>query len=50
MDGGMPVFAINIFTKKFPISTCKLLVYRNIILFYQTDSFDGLPWLFFRKH
>ena len=40
----------SFFTKKFPISFCKRLVFRKIFLFCRTDSFGGLPWLFFRNH
>ena len=40
----------SFFTKKFPISSGKLLVCHKIFLFCQTDSFCGLPWLFFCNH
>ena len=42
MDGGMSAFTITLFTKKFPISSCKCLVCCKMFLFCRTDSF----WVF----
>ena len=39
MNGGMPAITPTLFTKKFPISSCKHLVCCKIFLFCQTDSF-----------
>ena len=38
------------FTKNFPIFSCKHLVYCKIFLVCGTDSFGGLPCLFFCKY
>ena len=37
-------------TKKFHVSSCKHLVCHKIFFFCGTDSFGGLPWLFFRNY
>ena len=47
MDVGIPVFTITLFTRKFPISSCKNLVWRDIFLFCRADSPGCLPWLVF---
>ena len=49
MDDEMPAFTITLFTQKFPISSCKSLVCRKIVLLFRTDRFGGLYWLFFGK-
>ena len=46
-----PTFTITlVFSRKFPISSCKCLVCRKIFLVRRTDSFGGLHWLFFHNH
>ena len=51
MDGEIPTFTITlVFSRKFPISSCKCLVCRKIFLVRRTDSFGGLHWLFFHNH
>ena len=49
IDGRISAFTIILFTQKFPISSCKCLVCCKIFLFCRTDSFRGLPRLFFSK-
>ena len=50
MDIGILAFTITLFYKKFLVSSGKHLVCQKIFVFCQTDSFGGLPWLFFRNH
>ena len=50
MDSGILAFTITLFYKRFLVSSGKHLVCQKIFLFCQTDSFGGLPWLFFRNH
>ena len=40
--GGMPALAFILFTQKFPISSCRILVW-HIYCFCRTDSIGGCP-------
>ena len=43
-DGGMPALTCILFTQKFPIFSCKILVWNIIFYFSPTDRFGRHPW------